>query len=516
MMMPTATSTLPDLETSPSPLRRVYIETLGCQMNQNDSELMLGLLKTVDFEPTDTPEQADFVILNTCQIRENAEDKAYNYLHRLKVLKREKPWLKIAMAGCVAQQAQSTVFDRVPFVDLVLGTQNIHDLPELTRRLFPALDWQDEDPSFFLQEATAFASKKMKPGMQLLATDRQRIGSTYDYINDVAPVRQSPFSAWVTIIEGCDYFCTYCVVPYTRGRQMSRKPQSILDEVKRLVDDGVKEVTLLGQTVDAYGKDFTDPDLKHWGLQHLFEALNDLPGLTRIRFMTSHPLDLSDAIIDAIAQLERVMPYVHIPMQSGDDTVLARMKRGYTSCEYFALVDKLFDRVAGVAISGDMIVGFPGESDEQFQRSVAAIYRSNVMAVNTAAYSARAQTPAGLWETRNAHDEAVPDDIKQARLATLNHAVTDQALRWSQKFRGQTVDVLVEGPSRRNPQRWMGRTPCNKVVNFDGAYLQGTLVASDSAIGGGRPQPSIVPGHIVPVEITDVFAWSLLGRVAEV
>jgi tRNA-2-methylthio-N6-dimethylallyladenosine synthase len=427
--------------TAAKPQRKVFIETLGCQMNKADSELMLGLLHGEGFTPTGLASEADLLILNTCQIREQAEDKAFSHLGPWGKLKRDKPDLRIAMAGCVAQQAKDSVFTRMPFVDIVLGTQNIHDLPKLVRRSF------DDNER------------------HILATDRQRDRSTFDYFDDVAvsQIRQDGgVSAWVTVIEGCDYFCTYCVVPYTRGRQMSRKPASIVEEVTRLATQGYKEVTLLGQTVDAYGKDFDQP----CDLADLFELLHPIEGLERIRFMTSHPLDLSDRIIEAIATLPKVMEYIHIPMQSGDSDVLERMRRGYTDEDYYRLCDKLHERIPGLALSGDYIVGFPGETDEQFMKSVYSVGRSGVYYANTAAYSARKQTPAGLWESRDP-DQAVSDEVKQERLAVLNDCIRKQAMAHNAPYEGQTVEVLVEGPSKRNPNRLTGRTRNNKVVNFD-------------------------------------------------
>ena len=419
--------------------RTVFIQTLGCQMNVADSELMLGLLHGEGFRPTNDPESADLLILNTCQIRELAEDKAYSQLGRWGKLKRQRPDLKIAMAGCTAQQAKESVFQRSPYVDIVLGTQNIHDLPSLVRRVF-----DDGEP-------------------HVIATDRQKERSTYDYFDQVPPIRQADStSAWVTIIEGCDYFCTYCVVPYTRGRQISRKPDSILDEVKRLLDEGFKEITLLGQTVDSYGKDFDEP----YGLAELFEALHDLPGLERIRFMTSHPLDLSDRIIQSIAELPKVMEQIHIPMQSGDSTVLERMRRGYTAEAYYELTDKIHERIPGVAIAGDYIVGFPGETEEQFLKTVYSVARSGIYMANTAAYSARAQTPAAMWETRYADEQKVPDEVKRERLAILNEVIQKQATSHNAPLLGQTVEILVEGPSKRNENRYTGRTRNGKVVNF--------------------------------------------------
>lgn len=421
--------------------RKIYIETLGCQMNLNDSELMLGLLEKEGYKVTYTPRDADLLIINTCQIRHHAEEKAYSYLGKWATLKRHRPHIKIAMAGCVAQQAKDTVYKRIPGVDFVLGTQNIHDLPELANRAFAG--------------ETHFAS-----------VDRQKDRSTYDFTQDVAPIRQDNTSAWVTIIEGCDYFCTYCVVPYTRGRQISRPPESIIQEVRELAEVGYKEITLLGQTVDSYGKDFAKNQYgpANYGLADLMETLNDIDGLERIRFMTSHPLDLNDRIIDAMAELPKVMEYVHIPMQAGDDTILERMNRGYTSQQYYDLVDKIRAKVPDVVISGDYIVGFPGETEEQFEQSLYSIARTQKDSANTAAYSARQQTPAGIWEARG--EGVISDDVKRDRLKRINEAVRVQAAKNTAPYKGKTVEILVEGPSKRNPDRLTGRTRNNRVVNF--------------------------------------------------
>lgn len=455
----------PETETAE---KTVFIETLGCQMNQNDSELMLGLLAKEGFEAIDNPKQADLVIINTCQIRANAEDKAYSYLGAWGKLKRKNPHVKIGMAGCVAQQTQDDVFERAPYVDFVIGTQNIHQLPQLVRK--------------------AFGSEK---ALHEALTDKQKDKSTYDFVTDIAPIRQSKHSAWVTIIEGCDYFCTYCVVPYTRGRQISRSPESILSELKQLAEQGYQEVTLLGQTVDSYGKDFTD---KNYGLaQLLYDIAKQAPQIPRIRFMTSHPLDLNDDIIEAIATLPNVMEYIHIPMQAGNNEILERMRRGYSKEQYFELIDKLRDRIPHVAISGDFIVGFPGETEEQFQESMDAVRRAQFDSANTAVYSARKQTPAGIWEERG--EGVISREVKDDRLQRLNAVITEVALTRNLPYSGQTVEVLVEGKSTRKKftDRWRARTRTNKIVNFDAVDNTNLL------------------GQLVHVKIEKAHAWSLLG-----
>ncbi len=430
--------------------KKIYIETLGCQMNFNDSEVMMGMLANKGFEPTDIKEEADVLVVNTCQIRGSAEDKAYSRLGYFQKMKKKNPSLKIAMAGCVAQQAKDSVFQRMQGVDIVFGTQNIHELPSLLERAY-----QGET--------------------KILAADRQKPRNTYDYFEDITPVRDSDISAWVSIIEGCDYFCTYCVVPYTRGRQISRHPDSVIEEVTKLGQWGFKEITLLGQTVDSYGKDFDeDSKAKGYTLANLLRALNEIEGIERIRFMTSHPLDLSDDIIDAVATLPKVCENIHIPMQAGDDDMLERMRRGYTSEEYFTLVNKLYERIPGVAVTGDYIVGFPGETDEQYQNTVKSVRRSGIDMANTAMYSAREQTPAAHWEAKG---EEVSSSLKKERLLELNVVIGEQSARINQTYVDNVVEVLVEGKSKRNPDRLTGRTRTNKVVNFE------TTMSDDDLVG---------------------------------
>jgi tRNA-2-methylthio-N6-dimethylallyladenosine synthase len=444
--------------------RKVFLETLGCQMNFNDSEVMLGLLKKEGFEPVEDKREADLLIVNTCQIRGSAEDKAFSHLGTWGKLKAKNPHIKIAMAGCVAQQTKDAIFKRAPYVDIVFGTQNIHELPELVRQAFEGNN-------------------------RVLAVDRQKPRNTYDYLTDVTPLRESDISAWVSIIEGCDYFCTYCVVPYTRGRQISRAPESIIREVFQLAANGFKEVTLLGQTVDSYGKDFDD---RTYGLADLLYELHEIEGIERIRFMTSHPLDLTDRIIDAVAELPKVMEYIHIPMQAGDDEILERMRRGYTSQQYYDLVRKIYDRIPGVAVSGDYIVGFPGETDEQFRRTVESVTLSDIHNANTAAYSPRKQTPAAFWEQRG---EEIPETVKEERLHILIEAIREQSLRKNREYANRTVEILVEGKSKRNADRLTGRTRSNKVVNFDAPLSEDALV-----------------GKLIQVEITEVLPFSLIGK----
>lgn len=458
--------------------RKVYVETLGCQMNLNDSELMLGLLAKSGFSQTYLPAEADLIIVNTCQIRGNAEDKAYAQVSNFRHYKNKNPNVKIVMTGCVAQQAKDSATERSPYIDIVVGTQNIKDLPELVNKAF---------------EKTLTTPKKPKT---TFAVDRQKSYNTYEYIDqymdEVAPVRQSSVTAWITIIEGCDYFCTYCVVPYTRGRQISRAPESIIKEARKVAEAGYKEVTLLGQTVDAYGKDFQDRKYK------LAELLRDLheqvPEIQRWRFMTSHPLDLDDSIIDAIAELPRVMEYIHIPMQAGNNTVLERMRRGYSREQYFELIDKIRTKIPDCAITGDFIVGFPGETDEQFLDTVDAVKRAQFDMAITAVYSPRKQTPAGIWVERG--DEQLLSEAEgKQRLQTLNLAIEEVGLQKNLLLVDTVQEILIEGKSNRKKfDRWRGRTRTNKLVNID---------VPNSEID--------YLGQIVNVKITEASGFSLQG-----
>ncbi|MCA9807799.1 MAG: tRNA (N6-isopentenyl adenosine(37)-C2)-methylthiotransferase MiaB [Cyanobacteria bacterium HKST-UBA06] len=468
----------PDTSAPGRPRRKVYIDTLGCQMNKNDSELMLGLLAPYGFDQTLDKTQADLVILNTCQIRANAEDKAFCTLQNWKALKHANPQVKIAMGGCVAQQVKDEVFDKVPLVDIVFGTQNIQDLPRLVEEAF--------------RKTARFSAPKTARRHKVLAADKQKPQSTYAYFDHITPVRQSQVSAWITIIEGCDYFCTYCVVPYTRGRQISRPAASILEEVRQVEQQGYREITLLGQTVDSYGKDLAPG----YGLAELLYDLHETcPGIDRIRFMTSHPLDLGESIIQAVADLPRVMEYIHVPMQSGSTAVLDRMRRGYSRQDYFELTDRIRQVVPGCGLSGDFIVGFPGETEAQFEETLSAVRRVGFDLANTAVYSARQQTPAGLWEGRG--EGTVSDDVKAERLQVLNDVVAQEAMRRNTVLVGQVVEVLVEGPSQRQryQHRWRGRTRTNKVVNFDSSHPTADLTGQLLAVRIDQAGPFALQGH---------------------
>jgi tRNA-2-methylthio-N6-dimethylallyladenosine synthase len=433
------------------PGKKVFIETFGCQMNKSDSEHMLGLLDEIGYSPTDNLKAADLMILNTCAIREGAEDKVYSYLGAWRKVKEKRPGSLIAVGGCVAQDAGNYLIERAPYVDLVFGTHNLHRLPELIMQ----------------------AGRSETPLVEI-------IQELPDDLPDTPVVRLNDLSAWVSIIYGCDYNCTYCIVPYVRGREKSRSLDSIYEEVRELSASGYKEVTLLGQNVTAYGHDL-EPKL-HLG--SLLYKLADLKDLGRIRFLTGHPRDLSVEIIEAVRDVPQACEYFHIPIQAGDNRTLRRMARGYNVDFYKRKIDDILSAVPDAAITTDLIVGFPGETEEEFMNTVRLVEEIGFDACNTAAYSPRNHTPAANWP------DQVSEHEKGERLRFLNTVVSEVSHKRNKAYLGQTVEVLVEGLSERS-ERLTGRTRTNKIVNFEG--------------------PQALVGQFVKVEIVASNPWALRG-----
>lgn len=433
--------------------KSVYIETFGCQMNKSDSEHMLGLLDDIGYAQIDDIKEADLMILNTCAIRENAEDKVFSYLGAWKKIKDRRPGTLIAVGGCVAQDEGSNLLKRVPYVDVVFGTHNLHRLPDLVLKA----------------RAT---SRSVCEVFQELPED----------LPEIPVIRQSDISAWVSVIYGCDYNCTYCIVPFVRGREKSRFADTIIDEVQELAHAGYKEVTLLGQNVTAYGHDL-DPKL-HLG--HLIERIGKLEQIKRIRFLTGHPRDLKVEDIDAVKNVESACEYFHLPIQSGDNRTLRRMARGYTVDFYKRVIDQIRSKIPDAAITSDIIVGFPGETEQEFMNSISLIEELQFDAVNTAAYSPRPHTPASDWEGQLSASE------KFERLRFINSVVSAVAHKINKGYVGRRQEILVEGRSDRHPERFMGRTRTNKIVNFDGDV-------------------SMI-GQLVDVEIITANPWALRGK----
>lgn len=427
--------------------KSVYIETFGCQMNKSDSEHMLGLLDEIGYKQTADQKGADLMILNTCAIREGAEDKVYSYLGAWRKIKNKRSEsTMIAVGGCVAQDAGEALIKRAPYVDIVFGTHNLHRLAELVVKA----------------ERTG---EKVVEIFQELPED----------LPELPVIRQNDVSAWVSVIYGCDYNCTYCIVPYVRGREKSRTPEVLLAEISELAGLGYKEVTLLGQNVTAYGHDL-DPKI-HLG--NLLEMVGKQDAIRRVRFLTGHPRDLNPEIIDAVARTPSACEYFHIPIQAGDDRTLKRMARGYNVDFYRKKVEQIRERIPDAAVTTDLIVGFPGETENEFMNTISLVEEICFDACNTAAYSPRPHTPSANWEAQ------VPEHEKYERLRFLNTVVGEVSHRRNKRYLGSRVELLVEGRSQKSPERLTGRTRTNKIVNFEGneshigQFVEVTIVAAN-------------------------------------
>jgi tRNA-2-methylthio-N6-dimethylallyladenosine synthase len=439
--------------------RQYHITTFGCQMNKADSERMAGILEDMGFQWSEDPEQADLVLYNTCTIRDNAEQKVYSYLGRQVKRKHEKPDLTLIVAGCVAQQEGEMLLRRVPELDLVMGPQHANRLRDLLEQVFN--------------------------GNQVVATEPVHI-----FEDITKPRRDSTVSAWVNVIYGCNERCTYCVVPNVRGVEQSRTPEAIRSEMEELGQQGFKEITLLGQNIDAYGRDLpgvTAEGRHQHTLTHLLYFVHDVSGIERIRFATSHPRYFTERLIRACAELPKVCEHFHIPFQSGDNDVLKAMARGYTHEKYRRIIDTIRRYMPDAAISADAIVGFPGETEEQFQNTLKLVNEIGFDQLNTAAYSPRPGTPAALWENQLSETE------KSDRLQRLNHLVNIRAAERSQRYLGRIEEVLVEDQNPKDPSQVMGRTRGNRLTFFSGDIAE-------------------LKGKVVPVKITTIRAFSLTGE----
>ncbi len=419
-----------------------FIQTFGCQMNEHDSEIMAGMLIEKGYEPAKERKDANIVIFNTCSIRDNADKRFFGTLGQLKKKKiAEGENFTVCVSGCMMQQQHviDTLKAKYPWVDVILGTHNIHELPTLLDNLYNEKEKQ--------------LSVWPEGG---------------DIVEGLPSKRLYKHKAYVNITFGCNNFCAYCIVPYTRGRERSRCPEDILAEIKRLADDGVREVMLLGQNVNSYkgqGKDGL------WDFSDLVRAVNDIEGIERIRFMTSHPKDLSDKLIDCFRDCSKLCHYFHLPVQAGSDDVLKRMNRRYDRARYLELVKKLREVDPDMAISTDIIVGFPGETEEDFQDTLDLCNEVGYDSAFTFLYSKRKGTPAAIAE------DQIPDEIKHERFNRLCDSINSVSQAKNAAYVGRTVTVLCDGPSRRNSHKLSGRTDTFKLVNFTGdPELQGELV----------------------------------------
>ena len=432
--------------------KKYLILTYGCQMNVHDSEYISGIMEDIGYTKTEDMDKADVIIVNTCAIRENAHNKAEGMLGRIKHLKEEKEDIIVIFCGCMAQEeGLVSKINKYKWIDIICGTHNYHKIPE-------------------------YLYEYMNKG---------KLCEVYsiegNVIENLPVVRDSKYTAWVNIQYGCDKFCTYCIVPYTRGKQRSRKSEDIIDEVRELYNNGYQEVTLLGQNVNAYGKDFDN----NYDFADLLGEVSQT-GIPRIRFVTSHPWDFTDKMIEVISKCDNIMPYIHLPIQSGSDRILKLMGRKYTIKEYLEIVRKLREKIPNVSITTDIIVGFPGETEEDFEKTLDIVKQVKYDLAYTFIYSPREATPAAKMEDKT------PMEEKKERLAKLNELINKYALESNQKMDGKVYDVLILGKSDKD-NKYMGYTDNMKLVN----------VKCDKEL----------VGKIIPVKITGVKTWSLDGEV---
>ncbi|WEX88332.1 tRNA (N6-isopentenyl adenosine(37)-C2)-methylthiotransferase MiaB [Sinorhizobium garamanticum] len=425
-----------------TPSRKVFVKTYGCQMNVYDSDRMSDALSRDGYVSTDVLEEADFVLLNTCHIREKAAEKVYSELGRLRELKKEKARegreMVIGVAGCVAQAEGDEILRRAPAVDLVIGPQTYHRLPE--------------------------ALKRARGGERVVETD-YAIEDKFEHLPapDRAKTRARGVTAFLTVQEGCDKFCTFCVVPYTRGSEVSRPVAQIVAEAERLVEGGVREITLLGQNVNAWHG--TGPDGRDWGLGNLLVRLAEIDGLARLRYTTSHPRDMDDNLIEAHRSMAKLMPYLHLPVQSGSDRILKAMNRRHTAAEYLALIDRIRAAQPDLALSGDFIVGFPGETDEDFEDTLRLVEAVGYAQAFSFKYSTRPGTPGAELK------DQVSEDVKAKRLERLQTLLMKQQRDFAQACIGREIDLLLEKPGRM-PGQLVGRSPWLQPVNVDAKASQ--------------------------------------------
>lgn len=438
--------------------KKYLLKTYGCQGNLADSEKIAGILEMMGYEKTSSETDADFVLFNTCAIRENAEERVFGELGRLQKYKKLNPTMLVGVCGCMPQEEKivQALKEKYSQVDIIFGTHNIAMLPE------------------YLYEAQINNQKTI----EVLSIE----GDIYEGV----PVkRDHNKKAWVNIMYGCDEFCTYCIVPYTRGKERSREPEAIINEVKELINEGYIEVTLLGQNVNAYGKDFVN---RHYTFANLLTDLHQLD-IKRIRFTTSHPRDLDDATIDAMALGGNIMPHLHLPVQSGSNEILKKMNRKYTKEDYVDKINKLKSKIPDIMLTTDIIVAFPGETEEDFQKTIELVKEVEYAGAFTFIYSPRVGTPAASYPNPLTEDE------KHHRLDQLNEVVNEYSLKAHKVFENKIVEVLVEGVSKNNENIWTGYSKHNMLVNFEADNVQ--------------------IGDLVQVKVTKAYSWHLFGEIVK-
>ncbi|MCI1822143.1 MAG: tRNA (N6-isopentenyl adenosine(37)-C2)-methylthiotransferase MiaB [Megasphaera sp.] len=431
-----------------------FIISYGCQTNISDSERYAGQLEELGYHMTENMELADVILLNTCCVRETAEDKTLGKIGELKHLKKRNPDLIIAVTGCMAQEWQDKLFHRAPHIDLVIGTHNIHKLVSLIE-------------------------ERQKKSDHYLATD-MKVPAFHDL-----PTRHfRDFFAWVPIMNGCNKFCTYCIVPYVRGREVSRSVEDIAKEIKKLGTQGFKEITLLGQNVNSYGQDLKNGT----DFSTLIRRIEDIEGIERVRYMTSHPKDMTFAMIDAMAESKKIVNHMHLPIQSGSDELLKRMNRGYTTDHYLELVEYARKRIPDLVLTTDIIVGFPGETEEMFEETLHFLEKTQYDMAYTFIYSPRTGTPAAKMP------DQIPQDVKSLRLRKLMDMQNKISLSYNKKMENKIYSVIVEGPTKNDENHWFGRTTGNKMIIWEN---DNTVAVGDTVpVVVDKGQTWVLKGHI--------------------
>ncbi len=439
--------------------QKYFIETYGCQMNESDTERIGGQLEELGYAPADDLQDADIVILNTCSIRQNAEEKVYGKIGEVKKLKERNPKVLLGIAGCMAQENKNKLIQRMPVIDFVIGPYHIHDLKDIISR-------HDAVGSHVV----------------MAELNSQRV---QDY-SELRAVRKSKIFAWVPIMQGCNKYCTYCIVPYVRGKETSRTIPDVYDEVKRLAEDGYKEITLLGQNVNSYGLDFRDGT----NFGELIRSLDDIEGIERIRYMSSHPRDMTFDMVDAMAESSKVVRHMHLPVQHGSNAMLRRMNRGYTIEHFKELLAYVREKMPDTVITTDLITGFPGETEEMHKETLQLLEDLRFDSAYTFIYSPRRGTPAARME------DQIDDATKHRRLQEIMDVENDISLACNQQMVGKTYTVIVEGPTKQTEDNWFGRTSGNKMIIFP-------------------KEKNIAIGDTICVKVDTAQTWILKGQIVE-
>jgi tRNA-2-methylthio-N6-dimethylallyladenosine synthase len=496
-------------EPDQSQLPGYHIMTWGCQMNEEDTEQMALFLERSGYRPVATPEQADVVLLNTCSVRAKPEEKVWSELGRLKEIKRDRPDVVIGVCGCMAQVESRALKQRAPHIDLVVGTGNIAAIPEMIRgirtiRRSGLHAFHDATNGDVTETASARPAERLNIIPLTLKGDTRRVtltaldlperkGAVVSDVPDRVTKRTPKLKAHVPIMYGCDKFCTFCIVPFTRGRERSRPTAEILAEIERLAQNGTREVTLLGQTVNSYGKNMPEGRVP---FATLLEKIDAIRGIQRIRFTSPYPRDFTDELIEAIGKLEHVCEHVHLPLQVGDDELLLHMHRGYTVARYREIVDKLRQRVPGIAITTDIMLGYPGETDAQYRNTMRLVEELRFDSAFMFAYSPRPNTKAAVMENQ------VPQEVKVERLTALIELQNRITCEINAVQVGQTLEVLVEGRSQKDRARMTGYTRTLKMVNF--------------TVPAGHPRsPESLVGKLVPVRAVSSHLTGFIGELAD-